>query len=181
MNISISGSHCTGKTVLARAIQRALCPALGRDLVVIGEVARVVIAKGFPLNREASVDSYINYVLEQLRAERTAGGVHVISDRSLVDLLAYMRANASPYIPDYLLAMVEEVIWLERDYYDLYCYTPIEFDLVLDDVRPADVEYRELVDRSLRSVLLEYRLNVVALTGNVEERCRKVCGMLMGS
>ena len=136
----------------------------------VEEVARGVIARGFPLNQDATRDSYYNYILDQLKAERLAGNEIVLSDRSLVDLLAYIRTNNNPEIPLYFLSMLEEIIWLESKYFDVYCYLPIEFGLIVDDVRPEDIEYQIAVDKALQNILTEFKVQQIAVTGSIIER-----------
>jgi len=178
MRVSISGSHSTGKTTLWKACVKALGDEYGKEFAHIEEVARGVIARGFPLNQDATRDSYYNYILDQLKSERLANQKVVLSDRSLVDLLAYIRTNNSPDIPYYFVEMLEEIIWLEKNYFDLYCYLPIEFGLIVDDVRPGELEYQKEVDNTLVNILDEYNLNYVKITGSVEERKRKIMTLI---
>ncbi len=177
MRVSISGSHSTGKTCLAQACYDALHTRLPGQVSLIQEVAREVIAKGFPLNRDATVDAYTTYILLQLAGEREAGTAHAISDRSLIDLVAYMRTNAAPHIPRYFQQMVEEIVWREKEYFDLYCYLPIEFPLVVDDVRPEEEAYRAAVDRTLIEVLDHYRVAAVEVRGTLEDRRDQVLAL----
>jgi hypothetical protein len=144
---------------------------------LIPEIARRAISKGLPLNEDATVDSYLYYILAQLKAEREATARHVISDRSLVDLLAYIRANANSQIPDSFVNMVEELLWLETRYFDAYCYIPIEFPLVIDAVRSEQEAYQTAVDTKLVGILSEYGVRVKMITGSIEERCETVLGL----
>jgi nicotinamide riboside kinase len=177
MRISISGTHSTGKTVLARACYDSLVKKYPEEIDIIDEVAREVIAKGFPLNQDATLDSYINYLLLQIQAERLAKCKHVVSDRSLIDLLAYVITNSNPIIPNYFLDLIKELIWVEKEYFDLYCYLPIEFDLIVDDVRPIEKEYRSAVDRTLTQIMSEFEVRVETIKGSLEERREKVLSL----
>lgn len=178
MRISISGSHSTGKTVLAERCYSILSSRYPNKVNIIKEVARKVISKGFLLNQNATTDSYISYIFEQLRSEREAASQHVISDRSLVDLLAYIRTNADIKIPNYFVDMVEEITKLEVQYFDLYCYVPIEFPSVLDGVRPKQESYRVAIDKTLVDIFSEYKVHVEYITGSIENRCKKVLDIL---
>jgi len=168
--MSISGSHSTGKTCLARLLYQKLSQEYPNQVTLIDEVARQLRTRGLPLNREATLDTYINYVYEQLISERLATTKYVISDRSLVDLLAYILANANPLIPKEFNCMLEEIIFREIDYFDLYVYLPIEFSLVMDDVRPADIEYQKLVDEKIKYVLHTLDIPVLKVSGSVQKR-----------
>ena len=133
---------------------------------------------GYPLNKEATIESYLHYIRLQLLAERERTETHVISDRSLVDLLAYSRTKMEPLIPPAFVAMVDELLYIESRYFDVYCYLPIQFDLVLDDVRPADIEYQKTVGDNILLILDEYKLPYVEISGTLEERCAKVVEMV---
>lgn len=178
MRISISGTHGTGKTSLLRACERRLAHTPGLDAAFIGEVARKVLAMGLPLNREATLESYFNYVHLQLEAERRATAEVVLSDRSLVDSLAYLEASRLPEISEAFVAMFREIVRAEMRFFDVFCLVPIEFGLDVDLVRPADSGYQEEVEESMRRVLRRYHANVVELRGTTEERARQVMGLL---
>lgn len=181
MRVSISGSHSTGKTVLTEECYTALSAMYPGDVDMIGEIAREVIARGFSLNQDATVDSYTNYILLQLEAERNASKKHVVSDRSLVDLVAYIFTNNDPRIPAYFVDMVQEIVQLEVKYFDVYCYLPVEFDLVVDDVRPEEKDYQLAVDRTLFSLFSTYGLDVKTITGTVEERTVKILSLFQST
>ena len=156
MRISISGSHCTGKTTLARYLSKELIKKFPNKVIHIDEVARKVISLGFPLNMDATYESYFHYIWFQLEQERKAKSVFVISDRSLVDLLAYIRANNNPQISRSFVCLLQELLWLETKSFDFYIYLPIEFQLEVDDVRLEDVDYQKLVDEKIVDILVEY-------------------------
>lgn len=178
MKVSISGSHSTGKTTLASGVTKLLRKRGSNNVGLIHEVARRVIAMGFPLNQDATIQSYLNYIWLVLKEEREHAEEFVISDRSLVDLLAYIRTNNDTTIPEYFVSMLEELLWRESVYFDLYCYLPIEFPLQLDHVRPSDVEYHKAVDTSILKILNEYRLPYEQITGSIEDRCQQVLELI---
>lgn len=178
MKVSITGSHSTGKTTLACTVNNILREQGANSVGLIDEVARRVIAMGFPLNQDATIHSYLNYIWLQLKEEREHFEKHVISDRSLVDLLGYIRTNDDPKIPKYFVSMLEELLWHESAYFGLYCYLPIEFPLEMDNVRPSDIEYQKAVDTNIQLILKEYRLPYEKITGSLDDRSKKVAGLL---
>lgn len=179
MKISISGTHSSGKTVLALALAKSLKGHYGENVALIEEVARQVIAKGLPLNQDATIHSYINYIMLQLKAERNASPKrYVVSDRSLVDLLAYVWTNADDKIPRHFVEMLEELLWVESNYFDLYVYLPIEFALVSDNVRPDDERYRQMVAHTFERIFSTYDLRVIEATGSIENRVDIIIGRL---
>jgi nicotinamide riboside kinase len=180
MRISLSGTFSTGKSTLAESTHSALTARYPGRVDLIREVARGVIAKGFQLDRGATVGSYVNYILAQLRAERLATAPHVISDRSLLDLIPYIRLNADENIPAYFTEMLEEVVWRESQYFDLYCYLPIEFAMEADEIRPADEGYRASVDRAFLQALGDFGVDYVEVGGTVAERTARVVDLFGG-
>lgn len=129
-----------------------------------------MIARGFPLDRAATIDSYVVYIQAQLEAERRASVDHVLSDRSLIDLLAYIRFSDPELVPPYVAGMLEEVVWRETRYFDLYCHVPIEFAMEMDDVRTADEDYRAAVDRNLVDLFAAFGVRVETVGGTVDQR-----------
>jgi len=178
IKVSITGSHSTGKTTLASAVTKILRERGIKSVGFINEVARRVIALGFPLNQDATIHSYLNYIWFQLKEERERVEKYVISDRSLVDLLGYIRTNNDTSIPKYFVSMLEELLWCESACFDLYCYLPIEFPLEIDNVRPSDVEYQKAVDTNILQILQDYRLPYECITGSLDARCKKVVRLL---
>lgn len=180
MKIAFAGSHCTGKTTLLNQIREYMSDDEGFKYVT--EVARKIIQRGYPLNMEANVDSYVNYINDQLIAEREMRNSSLfISDRTLLDPLAYALVNKElprPYIQDYFLEMMENVWLLEKDRYDLYVYFPIEFPLIADNVRPTDEEYREKISKKILELLNKYKVNYITISGNENERLKTLLGII---
>ncbi len=139
-----------------------------------------MIAAGFQLDRNGTIEAYSTYIQMQLEAERRADAEVVVSDRSLADLLAYLwtNAEADKHIPASFVAMLEEIVRIESRYFDLYCYIPIEFALVVDDVRPADERYQRTVDETFRRVLQTLRLPHQEVRGTAAERVQQVVNLL---
>lgn len=171
--IAMVGSHSTGKTTLLNHLRRR-CSAV--RLVTIEEIARRLIALGFPMGKNTVVDSWVSFIDEQLRQERVLNGETfdlLVSDRTVMDAAAYSSVNRllpRPFIPPYFVSMVREIAFREAGYYDLYAYCPIEFPMHADGVRDEDEEYRSAIDRAVRQLLEEAGLDFVVLTGSVEER-----------
>jgi nicotinamide riboside kinase len=175
MHISISGTHATGKTSLMRVCEAAMVERYPQVRVdYIGEVARKVLAMGLPLNRDATMESYLRYWRMQLEAERTATAELVISDRSLVDSLAYLEASRIPEVPESAVGLLRELLWIESRFFDVYCLVPVEWGIHEDTVRPVDRRYQREVDEKLREILERYRLRVVEVSGPTHERARQV-------
>lgn len=173
--IAIAGTHGVGKTSLAHALMLSL-----KDLRVTlsSQIARTLIKNGYPLGREATTESYIQYVIAQLRAEQLAEPCDLfISDRTLLDPLAYALVNrdvVGPSVPESTIELLQSIWLLESQQYDLYVFVPIEFDMHTDGIRPEGEEYRKRVDAQIISLLKEYRINHIVVSGALEERSSQV-------
>lgn len=189
MRLAFEGTHVTGKTTLLNAYveyRHALtCENKENDFGYVTGIARNIIARGFPLNKDGNVYSYINYVNDQLKAERTMCNYKdFISDRTLLSPLAYSLTNKNlprPFIPDYFIDMLKNVWLLEKERFDLYIYFPIEFSMnEKDDIHPADIQYRVDIDNAIHQLLDEYKIPHFHMTGSVEERLRKLIRIFEG-
>jgi hypothetical protein len=175
--ISISGTHSTGKTTLFNNVINSIDR---KHIGCIPEIARILINKGFKLNQNITEYGIINYITEYLRHERIIQSDIVISDRSLIDLLAYVKTNNSSKIRKKYVDLIEEIVFEESKRFDCYIYIPIEFLLVLDSVRPSDISYQKQVDNTFLQLFDYYRINPVIITGSIEERTKKFLQLING-
>ena len=173
MRIAFTGSHSTGKTTLLNDIIK-YC---GGDIKInsITEVARKIIVKGYPLNQDANIDSYIHYINDQLNEENTYMYECdlFISDNTLLDPVAYAMVKSQlprPYIPEYFIEMMTNVWLIEQTRYDLYVYFPIEFPLEIDGIRPSDEQYRKDIDEQIRKLLTKHKINYITVSGDEMQR-----------
>lgn len=166
------GSHSTGKTTLLEH-----CKAqLGARLCTIEDIPRSVIARGFPLGKSATVDSFVNYVHDQLLAERTlqdSSNRLLISVRTILDAAAYAAVNRllpRPFVPVYFIDMLYEIARIESKMYDLFVEFPVVFPIVADGVRDIDPVYRDAVGEEVSRLLDKLKLPRVVLSGDTSER-----------
>lgn len=168
IRVSISGSHSVGKTTLAKPIVDYFSAKY--TVEEIKEVARYLIKKGFKMSQDITEYGVVHYIHEYLRQERRFAGDILISDRSLIDLLAYISVNESRKIRTTFLSLVEEIVYLESNFFDLYLYIPVEIPLAEDGVRPVDLRYRNLVDEKIQEILVTYDLPWIKVSGSIDER-----------
>lgn len=169
--IAITGTHGVGKTTLANSLTNSF-----ENLKVIlnSKIARTLIKNGYPLGREATTESYIQYVIAQLRAEQTAEECDLfISDRTLLDPLAYALVNreyVGSSVSSSTIEMLKMIWLLELKQYDLYVFVPIEFSMQADGIRPEGEDYRKRVEMQIYSLLNEYKVNYITVTGTLKDR-----------
>ena len=181
MRIVLTGSHSTGKTSLANAVRDALAAKGVTDVAMVREVGRDLIESGVPLNEDITSDACVRYITKQLQRERACGNRHVISDRSLLDLLAYVLVNDDARTPASYRAMLEEIVHVESLRYDQYVFLPVEFALMPDPVRPAGEPYRQAVSDMIRRLLAQFGLPVLKIRGSLEERVAQVAALFDGT
>jgi len=190
MNIAFTGTHLTGKTTLLNDFSKHIA-SVGEDSHLHGcsfdyitGIARRIIKRGFPLNKDGNVYSYINYINDQLEEEKRMITDIFISDRTILSALAYATTNKElprPFIPDYLIQMIENVWLLEKQRYDLYLYFPIEFPMTgADRVHPADDEYRKKIDVTIHRFLEQYNVHHIHISGSQEERLDTLVSIIPG-
>lgn len=173
--IAIAGAHGVGKTSLAYALTNSLT---GFEVTLNSQLARTLIKNGYPLGRNATTESYIQYIVAQLRAERFCEPCDLfISDRTLLDPLAYAivnRNSSNSAVPENIIELLRVTWLLETQQYALYIFVPIEFDMSIDGVRPEGKDYQKKVEDQILSLLNEYDVNYITVSGTLEDRNRQV-------
>ncbi|TMK17495.1 MAG: ATP-binding protein [Actinobacteria bacterium] len=166
--IAIVGSFSTGKTTLAEALSEPL------GLPLLPEAAREVAALGFKLDKDATPEVETLIFLKHFYNEM----IHpdFIADRSLVDVLAY-----AGWVLDNQERRKETALFDEcrkiaeyrlRSQYSHVFYLPIEFPIVLDDLRPNDPEFQKDIDRRIVNLLESNDVAYETLTGDVPTRIK---------
>jgi nicotinamide riboside kinase len=171
MKIAFVGSFSTGKTTLANLFAREW------GVPPLPEVAREVVALGFPLDQTATAETETLIFLKQWRAEATHHSF--VADRSVYDVLAYadwvMEHNQQDRKENHLWLESRAIATLDlRARYDEVFYLPIEFPIVLDDLRPDDPAFQADIDGRIRTLLEEEDVAFHTLSGSVPERQEQV-------
>ncbi|MDQ4090990.1 MAG: ATP-binding protein [Actinomycetota bacterium] len=177
MKIAFVGSFSTGKTTLANLFAREW------GYPLLPEVAREVVALGFPLDQSATAETETLIFLKQWRAEASHG--HFVADRSIYDVLAYadwvMENQDGDRKENHLWYESRELAIMDlRARYDHVFYLPVEFPIVLDGLRPDDTAFQADIDRRIVELLKGEDVAYQTLTGTVEERqehVRQVVGL----
>lgn len=170
MKIALVGTHGVGKTTLGISIyhffQRKMSVKFSTG------IPREIINRGFKLGKDATLASYIEYIVAQLSALSEADKFDLfISDRSILDTYAYALVNkkrGNSLISDTELRLLQLVWELERERYDLFIYLPIQFCMEKDGVRPEGELYRAEVSNQMLQLLKNNNLPVEIVTGNKE-------------
>lgn len=170
--IVVTGTHSVGKTVLCNQLIEQL--SSNQDVRMIPEMARILIAKGIPMNDEVSEFGIVNYILEYLSHSRMIKANLVISDRSVFDLYTYISVSRPSEVRDEFLKLAEEIVYKEVERVETYVYVPIEFEMHVDEVRPSDIAYQKTIDEKVKELLSFFGARVITVSGTVEERVQSV-------
>jgi predicted ATPase len=168
--ISITGTHCVGKSTLLAELRRHY----GDGLAFLDEPARHLIGCGYAMNHEITSEGLMMYIAHFLKELRNARAATVICDRSILDLVAYTTSSHLPQLSTEANTLAMEMLRFERAFVAQYIFIPIEFPLHIDNVRPADENYRVLVEHRVRQLLLSEGLPFSLVKGPIESRVAQV-------
>ncbi|RLG25312.1 hypothetical protein DRN85_06100 [Methanosarcinales archaeon] len=165
--IGFCGSHCTGKTTLARRLHEDM-----PDSYLVSGVARKYTPedlKNSETQQKILIDQMKQEVFAKIRSDV------VITDRTVVDNAAYL-SNVCGLKSGYkVLALLHQ--WI--DTYDVIFFCPIQnIPLIDDGFRHTDITERNLIERRIKryiSILQQKHIGwVVWLSGSEDERYEKV-------
>lgn len=169
--IVFTGAQSTGKTTILKKMEEMGCN-------VITEVVRKLAESGVKINKDGDEKSQVKIFkeYERLLSEMTMTGY--ISDRCLIDVVAYTmhlakHGKIEEKFLDKQLKALKKFVASNPDI--TYCYFPIEFGVVEDDVRDTDEEYRKEIDNNIRYLMELCGLQPIYIRGSVEYRTSKVC------
>jgi hypothetical protein len=182
--IALSGAHRVGKSTLVRALMESRS-----DVYSIGNIMRDIIAAGLPAGIRTTPETLSVYLDRQLRSEllvRTkTNAAHVVSDRVLVDGVAYVLAAQKASAEHEYNWRPEELKFLRvaaklhASRYDIHAYVPIEFAFDESDALDLGRELQEAVDAELQALLSDdWPIPVEVVRGTVAERVLAVSRFL---
>lgn len=168
--IVFTGAQGTGKTTVLKEFEN-------KGLKVITEVVRQLASKGVKINKDGDEKGQTKIFKEykDLLSEISLGGY--ISDRCMVDVLAYSMylAEQGKVTDEFVQKQKKQLVKFKNENPDIaYCYFPIEFDVVGDGVRDTDEEFRAAIDHNIKAVLQEVGIQPIVIRGSVEDRVAKV-------
>lgn len=168
MKIILTGAQGTGKTTVLNEFRES-------DFEIVTEVVRNLAKKGVKINKDGDEKGQTKIFNEYKKIFTNSN--HFISDRGLIDVVAYTvylarHGKVAEEFADKQLKQLHKFITTNPNTY--YCYFPIEFDVVGDGVRDLDEEFRAEISDIIFSILGALGVGFTTITGSVDERVAKI-------
>ena len=170
MRIGFCGTMSVGKTTLVKSLEET---GFFRNYDFRTERSKYLSSLGIPLNTDSTLKGQTIFL-----AERTSELIleKVVTDRTVLDVMAF--TNNAKSISLVKAEMFEEYASLFLKEYDYMFYvSPRGVSIEDNGIRETDEEYRHIIDRSIRSLLVKYGKNIRSLTtieGSNEDRVKTV-------
>lgn len=172
--IVLTGAHGTGKTTITSNLR----PLIGDSWFITESSTR---RSGIKTDMSATDSDQLALLesIKQYEIDNQLFDRKCFLDRSMIDFYAYTRFL---HITGQVSDQTESIIRLEFEkrlpLYEKIFYLPIEFGIKSDGVRPGSVDYQYQIDLEIKSIIEEYGLLVIELTGSVDERVDKIVNEL---
>lgn len=170
LKVAFVGTSCIGKTTLADAYRARNIPGL----VIVDEAARTYFTNNPQVQSRFSVAAQGNVqelaLMNEQRAHRS-GASRIISDRSVLDAVAYVRSQGDLEGSDLLLDAVR--FWLPT-YSGIFLLDPADIPYKVDSVRQEDEVTRDAFHQAFIHLFREEGIPYELLSGSVSARMRHV-------
>lgn len=168
--IGFTGTVSCGKTTLVHTLQEL--PEF-KEYKFQTERSKYLRDLGIPLNTDSTVNGQIIFC-----AERSSELLQpkIITDRSIIDVIAFTECSKTMSRKE--KNKVIDLATLLIPQYDHIFYIPHDGVRLVDNrVRCIDPEYRDLIDYTIRKVLLKYKSlikNLHTISGPTEDRIKQI-------
>ena len=167
MKIGFCGTMSVGKTTLVNALKEL--PEF-KNHHFRTERSKHLMELGIPLNTDSTLKGQLVFASERA-AELMQE--NIITDRTVIDVMAFcdlsksMAAHEKFYLNSTLTYLIDE--------YDVLFYVSPEGVKIEDNgVRETNAEYRDLIDKKIKSIIGMHRSSAITIKGTVEERIEQV-------
>ena len=177
MRVSISGTHCTGKSTIIDSLRKDEF-FLNNNFVIVDGPTRQLKDQGLPINNnEAKNYDHTQLMCSYIDGKNlTTWQGNSISDRCLLDTYIYTKYLYSKELVSRPVFLAIESFWVNcRDKYDLFFF-PSKYDIQLigDKYRNTDVAFREQIYQLFEYERIEARLPYYVLSGTNAERIEQL-------
>ena len=167
MKIGFCGTMSVGKTTLVKALKEL---SEFKDYTFRTERSKYLMEMGIPLNTDSTLKGQLVFA-----AERAAELMqeNIITDRTVIDVMAFselsqsMEAHEKHYLTSTLYYLIKE--------YDILFYvSPEGVEIEDNGIRETDADYRDAIDKKIKSIVQMFRGNAITIKGTVEESIEQV-------
>ena len=167
MKIGFCGTMSVGKTTLVNALKEL--PEF-KDYHFRTERSKHLMDLGVPLNTDSTLKGQLVFASEravELMQET------IITDRTVVDVMAFCELSKSmeAHEKHYLSATL---YYLIKEYDILFYVSPEGVEIEDNGIRETNAEYRDAIDKKIKSIVRMFRGNTITISGTVEERIKQV-------
>jgi nicotinamide riboside kinase len=182
LKVSISGAHSTGKSTILKRLTSEI--NLGQRTAYIEEIPRELIDhSGAPdyLQRQShSPEKQLLMMGMQLQREASIA-YHadlLITDRCIIDHLAYIQVLFPDYLSSFEGQQWEELAreWMKT--YDLLAVTRISAPLTTDGVRENDEKFRLAAQNAIYTIIEEAPIPQLQIQGDVNEAANSIVSQI---
>ena len=167
MKIGFCGTMSVGKTTLVNELKKL---SEFKDYTFRTERSKYLMELGIPLNTDSTLKGQLVFAAE--RASELMQE-NIITDRTVVDVMAF--ANLSKSMESYEKRYLNAVLYyLIKEYDILFYVSPKGVEIEDNGVRETNVEYRDAIDKKIKSIIGMYRRDAITISGTVEERIEQV-------
>ena len=156
-----------GKTTLVNALKEL--PEF-KDYYFRTERSKHLMDLGIPLNTDSTLKGQLVFASEraaELMQEKIITDITVIDVMAFCDLSKSMDSAHKFYLNATLTFLINE--------YDVLFYvSPEGVEIEDNGVRETNAEYRDAIDKKIKSIVQMHRSNAVTISGTVKERIEQV-------
>jgi len=170
MRIGLCGTMSVGKTTLVNALKK-LPEFKGYHFRT--ERSKYLSDLGIPLNTDSTLKGQLVFAAE--RATELLQD-KIITDRTIIDVMAFCKLSSS--MENHEKQQINGVLWnLIKDYDIIFYVSPEGVEMEDNGVRETNLEYRNAVDKQIKSILKAHRTmpgKVVEIEGTTKERIKQI-------
>lgn len=174
LRIAIAGAHGTGKTTLARSLNRDV------RIPIIERISRTVMELGYDINKKSDIRAQLAMWLAQYHEQLDI--TEFVTDRCLLTHLAYatwLQRYTDMGIDAHLVnALGNITASVYNEQYTVAFYLPICWPLRNNGVRSRDKKYQEQIDEIVREYLHAFYVDYLPLPGSSKQKRDDAIGYL---
>ena len=98
---------------------------------------------------------------------------NIITDRTIIDVMAFSKLSTSmqDYEKHYLTSTL---YYLIKEYDILFYVSPEGVEIEDNGIRETDADYRDAIDKKIKSIVQMFRGNAITVKGTTKERILQV-------